>query len=92
MKCCLNQHGFKENQIITVSFNNQNADYFFSFQTETWFFFFTMKVSVQELWDVQCPCRVRTRVESLQEARAWQEVLMLAKGWKKEDCSLHHQT
>lgn len=29
MKCCLNQHGFKENQIITVSFNNQNADYFF---------------------------------------------------------------
>lgn len=51
-----------------------------------------MKVSVQELWDVQCPCRVRTQVESLQEARAWQEELMLAKRWKKEDCSLHHQT
>lgn len=35
MKCCLNQHGFKENQIMAMFFNNRNTDFFFSSQTET---------------------------------------------------------
>lgn len=29
MKCCLNQHGFKENQIMAMFFNNRNTDFFF---------------------------------------------------------------
>lgn len=57
MKCCLNQHGFKENQVMAVFFNDQNADIgLFSSQTETEFLF-TLRVSVWEgaVWEVPCP-------------------------------------
>lgn len=60
MKCCLNQHGFKENQIMAMFFNNQNTDFFFFISDRNLVFLFTVRVSVKELWDVQCPCRVGT--------------------------------
>lgn len=50
MKCCLNQHGFKENQIMAVFFSNQNVDILIFFISDRkLFFLFTLRVSVQEL-------------------------------------------
>jgi len=53
MKCCLNQHGFKENQIVAVFFNNHNVGFFFSDKFS--FSFYSESLWRGALWEVHCP-------------------------------------